>query len=548
MTRFSFQSLFVLFTWILYGLISAFALVDNLAPVTKSGLKSVNVVQVDSCLVIYGVNPTTNSLVVDMYDPQLRLVHQFSEKIAGFTAHAVSLQYSSGLRFEFVVSDMKNKSRKFIFLDKELKATYQSESTVKPAVISSASEITLDSFRTDEFAWEIKTVNQDLSFGKMQALTSLYQYGIKLNPSFPLHELNRSIVLDSAVVEYAKVILVRENKVYVYVNQSTQNGNQFVCCYSAIDGRLVYRTKLVASFNDTQLEDPNWDIDRFSKSDATLISNCFWDDRTNRLIIGGTWLLNMGKQSGTFLMQLDEKGVITASCVDYDYWYSSPIYGGQHSGNGAFSRNSFTYYRIKNMGYQGDGSFSFIAEAYAKVNLFKPAGKEPEARYQQDEYHHYFAIEAYYFYIQPGSIKRKCDGFPVRVAPWAANHHLDSIYGFQAGKSRMFDRQLISDVNRLCDGFLNDGYFSAVIRGPGKNATKVLTREQVLFDGTNVSSAYFSKQVYSANNSNRIAFVEPYPIHEQSFAERNDFYAIDAKRLYRVTLKSDSYSLKVIAW
>lgn len=490
-----------------------------------------------------------------MYDPQLRLIHQFNEKITGFTASSATLQYSSDLRLEFVVNDQKNQKQKFIFLDKDLKAYYKSESSPKPIVLTTAQVKTLDKFRIDDFAWEIRTETQEIGWSGTATRITLYQYGIKLQPMWPSYELNRAIVLDSSAVEYGKVFLVRDNKIYVYVNESTVNGKQFVYCISGLDGKLIYKTELSVSFSNPLSEHDEFGISKFEYSDACIFSNYFWDPKLNRLIIGGTWLAKSTLKladstfnSGIFLVQLDENGTVTGSTADYAYWYESRTYGGQHSGTGGFSRNKETYYRIKSMGYQGDGTFSILTEAYGKLRLFQPAGKEPEKIYLQDELYHYFSVEAYYFQMKLGLIEPKCAECIVRIVPWVANHHLDSITGFISGKSRMSDKKWASDVNVLCDGMLSDGCYSAGFRGPEKNAAKVLTCEPVNYDGTNDNEIYFSKSIFSANNSNRVALLEPNPIHEQNFAEQNDFYAIDAQRLYRVSVKAEGYSLRITNW
>lgn len=528
---------------LLCGLFSAFNIVGSPAPVNRTGLSNIAVKQIDSCLLIYGINTTDNSFVVDLYDPQLKLIQQFNEKITGFTALSADLQYSSDLRFEFVVNDQKNQKQKFIFLDKELKPDYRSESSLKPTLLVSNQVRILDKFRIDDFAWEIRTETIEISWSGRSTVTSLYQYGIKLLPACPFYEVNRAIVLDSSAVEYAKVFLVRDNKIYVYVNQSTASGKQFIYCINGLDGKLIYQTQMVASFNDFLLEDKNWNITKFPNSDAAIFSNYYWDEKNKCLIVGGTWFLESQSRTGTFLLQLDENGAITASSVDYDYWYETPRPAGQAVDFHAFARNKNTCYRIKDMGYQGDGTFSVMCEAYAKVNLFKSGS----GVYTKDDFHHYFSIEAYYFYLKPGSIKRKCEGYPVRVSPWANNHRLDSISGYVQGKTRMGDRQFPNDVNILCDSE-QDGYFRSVIRGPGKNATKVLTCEPVVTGGTNETMVYFAKQAFSFNNSNRIAFVEPIPLRQQSFIQRNEYYPIDASRIYCITFTVDGYNLKVIGW
>jgi hypothetical protein len=510
-------------------------------PITRTGLTNVGVKQVDSCLLVYAISAPTNSLVIEMYDPQLRLIHQLNEKIVGCKASYVDLSYSSGSRFEFSVGEMGKLNERFFFLDKELKPFYKSQST-PPVVLMSEKTKILNTYRIDDFAWEIRTETEQIGWSGSTTFTRLYQYGIKLNPAFPVKEMNRAIVLDSSAVEYAKVFLVRDNKVYVYVNQSTERGQQFIYCFSIPDGTMIYKTQIVASFSDLLLEDANWDIVKFPKSDAAIFSNYFWDDKSQRLIVGGTWILNSEGRTGTFLLQLDDSGQIAASCVDYDYWYETLKPANNPVDFHSFARNKNTWYRFKNMGYQGDGTFSVLVEAYAEVNLFRTGGI-----YEQDEFHHYFSVEAYYYHVKAGSIKRKCDGYPVRVTPWANSHRLDSISGYIQGKTRMGDKQFNNDVNVLCDGSL-DGYFRSVIRGPGKNATKVLTREPVMNDGINPTTAYFAKQAFSLNNSNRIAFVEPTPVRQQKFGERNDYYPIDGSRIYRVTTNVDGFTLKVIGW
>lgn len=526
-------------------LVTASFIPDNFpAPITRTGLTNARVAQTDSCLLIYGINSTDNSLMVEMYDPQLRLVHQFTEKIIGFNASSADLQYNSELRLEFVVNDQKNLKQKFIFLDKELRAYYKSESAPKVTVLRSPTTRTLDKFRIDDFAWEIRTEQQDIGAGKTATITSLYQYGIKLLPAFPMQEVNRAIVLDSSAVEYAKVFLVRENRIYVYVNESTTEGKQFVYCFSGLDGALIYKTRLAVDYSETK-KNADQSSQISSAVDACIFSNHYWDQKLNRLIVGGTWIMNSSDHSGIFLIQLDETGAIKAGIADEGSWLNSKVEFDPAKGIVDHRVNRRTYQRITKMGYQPDGGFVVLSELYGLKITSRNGDSKTVA--QPDTFYHFFCIQAQYFSMQSNSVKLKNENLVFAGAPWSANYHLDSIAGFVPKVTKLSDELYANNVNEICDGS-GTGYFKTDFLSSVKDGIKVLSTNGVLVSESSKAVAYFSKTIYTRKNSNCDAMLSPNPVHEQNFAERNDYYAIDANRLYRVTTIANGYSLQVISW
>lgn len=516
---------------ILCGLISAFTFIGTPAPVTRTGLSNIAVKQIDSCLLVYGINTANNSLVVDMYDPQLRLVHQFSEKIAGFIPYTVTLQYQSELRLEFVITDHYNSKKQYIFLDTELKAYYRSQVSPPVTLLIPASIKVIDNFRIDDFAWEIRTETQDAGAGRTLTLTTLYQYGIKLLPTFPFYEVNRAIVLDSSAVEYAKVFLVRDNKIYVYVNQSTENGKQFVYCLSGLDGKLIYKTQLRVQYDDDRNPEG---AKPYAKS--CIFSKAIWNQKLNKLMISGTWMTDAADQSGLFLLMMNEDGTINSSIGDKGSILNRPVEYESATGIVGHGVTSQTYQCVKKMDYQLNGNFVVFTELY---------GRDAN---RMDEDYHYFCVEAQYFDVTNGSIKpRKYEKFTALIN-WNANHHLDSIAGFVPKQTKLSDRHYANDMNRICDGTLGGPYFQSAFLTGKTSTVKLLSRNDVAVSPTQNTVAYFSKSVSGAGNLNCIAFLSPNPIHEQNFSERNDFYAIDAQRLYRVTLNGNGYTVKVIGW
>ncbi len=537
MKRVSLQILLFASISILCGAFSPFNIGNTSAPVTRTGLSNIAVKQIDSCLLIYAINTANNSFVVDMYDPQLRLVHQFTEKISGFIPYTATLQYSSDLRLEFVITDHYNSKQQYIFLNKELVPYYRSSSSPQLTLLTSSLSKTLDEYRIDDFAWEIRTELVEVGWSGRYTVTSLYQYGIKLSPQFPMMEVNRRIVLDSAEVEYAKVFLVRDNKIYVYVNQSTESGKQFVYCISGLDGSLIYKTQLRVQYGDSSPK---------PYADACIYSNCFWNDKLNKLMISGTWVTASSQQSGLFLIMLNDDGTVNASSADNRIYLLATVPYSPATGMAGYSVASNSYQCVRKMQYANDGQFVVLSETYGRK--LKPKEADAQDLVYVDGAYHYFCVAAQYYDIANGSIRPVNHSEFFEPVTWSANHHLDSITGFVPKETKIYDEQFANDINRICDGTIAESHYESVFFTGKPSHVKLLSSGDVTVSPGKNTVAYFSKIAAGGKKQNCIAFLSPNPIHEQNFSERNDFYAIDAQRLYRVHLEGTSYTLSVIPW
>ncbi len=520
--------------------------------ITRTGITGVQAQLVDSNLVVWGISTKDKSFQVDVYDPGLGVKFTYTKLIPGFSANNSALTYCGDSYIEFLLRDDRAKKHVFVRLNKRLEEQYVSvpfilienkatDTLIKITPLHVTSS--LSNYRNDNTEWEIKSETVKKSRDHSRVITTLCMNKEKNVNNIPIFEQKWRYVIDSSSVEYAKVFLSQQGRVYAYVNFSIGKGGQYIYCFDD-DGTLIYKTKLVVAFNDIMRNSEYWDVPNFAESAACIFSNYLWDVKTNRLMIGGTWLGDSLRKSGLFLVQLNEAGAISGSISDYAYWMSMPTTGKGHSGDGAFSRNSCTYYRIKSMGYQTEGTFTVIAESYARISLWD-VGKTNA--FLQDSFHHYYSVESYWFNVAAGSIKPKCGECVLRAIPWSANHHLDSIAGFVPGKTKMDDELYINDVNRICDPDAFTGHYVAGFRDREKNGFKILTQDSVQV-GSTMSNCYFTKTQYGLPNGNCIPFLSPFPVHEQNFAQPTEYYASSSRNLFRLLKNSNGYVLSGVEW
>ena len=511
------------------------------APVIRTSLTNIGAKQIDSCLLVYGINAATNSLVVEMYDPQLRLLHQCNEKIAGIVATIPALTYSSDLRLEFTVYDRNESQQRSVFLDKELKTYYKSQASTPPTLITAQTKV-LDYYRIDDYAWEIRTEAEQIGWSGSATVTRLYQYGIKLNPSFPMKELNRAIVLDSFAVEYAKVFLVRDNKIYVYVNESTERGQQFIYCFNGLDGTLIYKTPLTVTYN----AQGGYGSIRPVKAQACIFSKGYWNEKLNKLMIAGTWIISSEAQSGLFLVALNEDGTLNAGFADDPISLMTPVTYKASNGITACGVIANSYQCVRRMEYLQDGSFVVVSEVYGKK--LRAKGNEADALSFVDDGHHYFCIVTQYYEIANGSIKLRNPKETGESFSWNGNHHLDSIQGFIPKQTKLSEKPYKDDINRICDGTIDRPYFESIFFVGKYLEMHLLSRNEVAVTASQNCMEYFACIASGANRKNCNALMSPYPVRGQNYSEQNDYFAIDATRLYRVAYPKDGYALSITNW
>lgn len=511
----------------------------------NSGIRKVKACLIGNRLMVWGIS-SKGGLEIHLYDTFLNEVGAYNRSVGGFVADSAAVVFLSDTVFEVRMVSTVLKKRLVYRLNTRLGEEFVSKPYSLPPATPGLGQKIISSTMTEEYSVQFETRLTHPTYGPQKRVTAIqYWYaGIDTAKTFN----GWDITLDSTDAEYGRIFLIRNGRIYLYVNYSAEQQRQFIYCLNQADGKIIYKTRLVVGFTDAQRASDYWGMPKFTESDACIFSNYYWDEKIDRLIIGGTWLADSSSKTGLFLIQLDGNGVIRGSVVNYAYWLSSRTFGGQHSGQGNFSRNGDSYYRIGSMGYQKDGTFTVLSEVHARIKLFKPQQSgNPESIYFQDDSYHYFTLLSQYFLVGSGSIKIRTDDI-VQTVDWAANHHLDSIIGFVPGVTKLGDNKSENDINRICDASNDQGCYVASFRDQGTTGIKVLTRELINADGKKQFQGYFTKTQHAVAGRDWRAFLEPYPVSHQDFAHPAVYFAPTSSLLYRVEPTANGYKLSTVPW
>lgn len=522
-------------------LVTGFSVAGNIPAVSESGTKNTGWVRMDSSIVVYWLD-VNNILHVKKYNSGLVVTGQFEKQFKNFAPSELSLQYASEHRIEFDVKGRNHSGDVFIFLDKKLQLVYAS------TVIGSGGKKAAkdnhkrwDYFRDDLREWEVFQNDTFDSKTNRITITALEQRQFDLANTYPKTVREFRLDLDSISIEAAKIMKVVNNKVYVYVNESTEDGKQFIYCVDAGTGKLIYKTRLSIKYNDASSVKSK---PVYRDATSCICSKCYWDEKLNRLLVSGTWLTDAVSYSGLFLMEMDTLGNITGSAAVYGVWLDNSVDYDARTGMFAYQVCDKAYQRVVEMKPLANGKFLVLSELYGKKLSAKSGSAQ--AIYFVDDFYHYFCMEAQVFTIDVNSVK------PIQPNEWTptvwqGNQHLDSITGFIPLKTHLVDHQFNDDVNDLCDASKAQHY-RAFAEIENNRFYKVLTTDSVQVGNGTVTRSWFWKTLSNVVSKNATALIAPTPVHNQNFSLRSDFSPIDSRKMFRFDLTGDGFALSIVPW